>query len=264
MTMKKTKCPVLGVLTALVLLIFLLAGCRALDRLGDREKFNRALGNALKSKTVILPAVGAAVFSIGQLDERTSDWAVKHTPVFGGRTTAEDFSDIGLYVLEGETAATAFIAPGIEENGKSHSRLERPAVELLALTAAMGTTALLKNSVDRTRPDGSDDSSFPSGHTTASFALATLSNRNLGSLELSEESREHIQIGNLALASAVGWSRIEAGKHFPTDVLGGAAIGSFFSIFIHDWLIGQPGQDDVTFLLVPFDNGGIIQVAFSF
>jgi membrane-associated phospholipid phosphatase len=262
--MKKTKCSGLGVLTVLALLVFLLAGCRALDRLGDREKFDQALNNALKSKTVILPAVGAAVFSIGQLDERTSDWAVKQTPVFGGRTTAKDFSDAGVYVLMGETAATAFIAPEIAENETPYSKLERPAVELSALGATMGTTAILKSSVDRTRPDNSGDDSFPSAHTSASFAFATLSNRNLGAMNLTEESRERMQFGNLALASAVGWSRIEAGKHFPTDVLGGAAIGSFFSIFIHDWLIGPPGENDVTFLVVPFDNGGMVQVAFSF
>lgn len=57
--------------------------------------------------------------------------------------------------------------------------------------------------------------SFPSGHATTAFALATLLSlwypRWTG--------------GFLALAALVGWSRIVLGSHFPSDVLAGAVLG---------------------------------------
>ncbi len=57
--------------------------------------------------------------------------------------------------------------------------------------------------------------SFPSGHATTVFALATVPSlwcpRWTG--------------GFLALAALVGWSRIVLGTHFPSDVLGGAILG---------------------------------------
>jgi undecaprenyl-diphosphatase len=60
-----------------------------------------------------------------------------------------------------------------------------------------------------------DLASFPSGHATTAFALATLLSlwypRWTG--------------GFLALAALVGWSRIVLGSHFPSDVLAGAVLG---------------------------------------
>jgi hypothetical protein len=43
----------------------------------------------------------------------------------------------------------------------------------------------------------------------------------------------------------VAWARIEAGEHFPSDVLAGAAIGNFVTAFIHDFLLGQPEDIDL-------------------
>jgi membrane-associated phospholipid phosphatase len=105
---------------------------------------------------------------------------------------------------------------------------------LLALGATEGMTDLLKITTDRTRPDHSNDRSFPSGHASISFAASTLANRNLEFLRLPAWAQQSLTVGNLTLASAVAWARVEGGRHFPSDVLAGAAIGHFFSAFIHD------------------------------
>jgi undecaprenyl-diphosphatase len=57
--------------------------------------------------------------------------------------------------------------------------------------------------------------SFPSGHATTAFALATLL-----SLWYPRGTA-----GLVALAALVGWSRVVLGSHFPSDVLGGAILG---------------------------------------
>ncbi|MGI8608775.1 MAG: phosphatase PAP2 family protein [Candidatus Dormibacteria bacterium] len=60
------------------------------------------------------------------------------------------------------------------------------------------------------------DSSFPSGHTAGSFAAA------LAMSHCYPRYRPML----LGIAAAVGFSRIYLGHHYPSDVLGGVAIGS--------------------------------------
>ncbi|MFC4769884.1 phosphatase PAP2 family protein [Effusibacillus consociatus] len=74
------------------------------------------------------------------------------------------------------------------------------------------------------------DSSFPSDHTTATFAIAFAVwkfNQKLSSLLL-------------ILASIIGVSRIYVGHHYPTDVLGGILIG-FLSVKLVLWLFNTKG-----------------------
>jgi membrane-associated phospholipid phosphatase len=60
-------------------------------------------------------------------------------------------------------------------------------------------------------------SSFPSGHTTSAFSLATVLSLHY--------RRNAIVLLLIMLASMVGYSRIYLGHHFPLDVLAGAVIG---------------------------------------
>ena len=86
----------------------------------------------------------------------------------------------------------------------------------LSVGAAFAVTESLKYTIHERRPDGSDNKSFPSGHTSASFAAAA-----------SLEKRYGWQVGLPAhlVAAFVGVSRVEAKKHFVGDVLVGAVIG---------------------------------------
>ena len=146
----------------------------ALDRIG-----HSALHAAIHPATW-LPALGAAVFAIDDFDRKVSDWAGEQTPVFGSQTTARDASNILLGSLGGITAATIVATPsGKEAKPWLESKGKGLLVEGCAIGSALGMTGALKAAVGRTRPDQSDDKSFPSGHATAGFSLAALTSSSL-------------------------------------------------------------------------------------
>lgn len=74
----------------------------------------------------------------------------------------------------------------------------------------------LKLAAGRTRPDGSNRLSFPSGHSSASFATATVLQRFYG---------WKVGLPAYVFAVYVAGSRLQENKHFPSDVLFGAALG---------------------------------------
>lgn len=88
------------------------------------------------------------------------------------------------------------------------------------LLEAFTTTYLLtyasKKIIGRTRPNSENTRSFPSGHASGVFTLASVLDKRHG---------YKIGIPGYLLASFVGFSRIREQKHFPTDVIAGAALG---------------------------------------
>jgi membrane-associated phospholipid phosphatase len=84
-----------------------------------------------------------------------------------------------------------------------------------AQIVAQGVTAAIKMSVTRGRPDGTEFS-FPSGHASVTFASATVLQRNFG---------WKVGVPAYGVAAYVAASRIQAKRHFLSDVAFGAAIG---------------------------------------
>jgi membrane-associated phospholipid phosphatase len=81
--------------------------------------------------------------------------------------------------------------------------------------------------------DRDDFWSFPSGHATTAFAGATFACMTL--VKRAHPDSTEVLLGcapGYLLAAATGILRIEAGKHFPTDVLTGAALGTGAAIGI--------------------------------
>jgi membrane-associated phospholipid phosphatase len=71
------------------------------------------------------------------------------------------------------------------------------------------------------------DASFPSGHTSTAFALAT-------SISLQNKKWYYV-VPSFLWAGSVGYSRMYLGVHYPSDVLAGAIIGAG-SAFLSNWL----------------------------
>lgn len=91
---------------------------------------------------------------------------------------------------------------------------------------SFGTTWLithgLKNTVKKERPDGSNDQSFPSGHTSAAFQGAAFIHKRYGL---------NYGLAAYAAASYVGYSRVNSDKHDNADVIAGAVIGTLSSFY---------------------------------
>ena len=79
-----------------------------------------------------------------------------------------------------------------------------------------GMTQLLKHTVRRRRPDGSSRASFPSGHSSATFANAAVFHRRYG---------WKAGLPAYGVAGYVAASRLSENKHYLSDVVFGAAIG---------------------------------------
>lgn len=84
--------------------------------------------------------------------------------------------------------------------------------QFLSQTVVQG----LKYTTSRTRPDGSNDKSFPSGHTASATATASVLQRYFG---------WKAGVPAYAFAAYVGTSRIASDKHHLSDVLMGATLG---------------------------------------
>ena len=77
----------------------------------------------------------------------------------------------------------------------------------------------LKQTTHVMRPDGSNDRSFPSGHTATAFMTATMLTKEYG------HKSPWIGIGAYTAASTTGLMRMANNKHWLSDVLTGAGIG---------------------------------------
>ncbi len=130
---------------------------------------------------------------------------------------------------------TAFIT-------KDESLLEDAFAVGISLGVSASLTYGLKHIINRPRPvvtwpdqiipyENIYSNSMPSGHTSFAFATAT-------SLSL-RYPKWYVIAPALIWAGSVGYSRMNLGVHYPSDVLAGAVLGvgsAYFSSVISNWL----------------------------
>lgn len=106
--------------------------------------------------------------------------------------------------------------------------LEKGVNMSLAMVLNTGGTYVLKRIVNRSRPvvmypdiqafENERFHSFPSGHTSNAFVAATSLSLNF--------KKWYVIVPSYAWATAVGYSRMHMGVHYPSDVLAGALLGT--------------------------------------
>lgn len=125
---------------------------------------------------------------------------------------------------------------GVEGRSSWGRMLVSDVFSAVLMTATVNS---LKSSVNRMRPDGSANNSFPSGHTATAFMAATIMHREYGLTRSPLYS-----IGGYTVATATAFSRQLNNKHWLSDVLAGAGIGILsteLGYFIADLIFKDKG-----------------------
>lgn len=108
----------------------------------------------------------------------------------------------------------------------------------------------LKEMISEERPDGSNDHSFPSGHTSVSFAAAATLYKHYG---------WQVGIPAHVVAAFVGVARVKADKHFVHDVVAGAVIGE-----ASGWILTRRKDEKVQWLPWADSHGGGVAMSLRF
>jgi membrane-associated phospholipid phosphatase len=177
------------------------------------SRFHRVLGRNLTSNLFtrknLAPFVigSAAALAIAPADQEISQGLWDHAPEFG---------DAGQII--GGVVTVSFVGGSVVASCLTKNDHLRSFGYTLAQAYATNfiITRGLKYATHRMRPDGSASTSFPSGHASDSFTIATVMWSYYG---------KKWGIPLCILAGLVGVSRIEQGRHWPSDAIAGAAVG---------------------------------------
>ncbi len=133
---------------------------------------------------------------------------------------------------------------------RSKNNTTHQTIQLLMANAIMGgIVQTMKYSFKETRPDNSNNQSFPSGHTALAFTNATLLFQEY------KDSNLWYASSGFVFATATGVLRVANNKHYTSDILTGAGIGMASAFLVsylnpfHSFEIGK--KKKTTALIYP-------------
>jgi len=224
----------------------------------------QAASRAAQEPSTWIPLATAGVVAAGGWDKPWQRSLGKHQYVFG--QAAEDRSNqlVGLSTLL--YAGTTLIASPQTESGFDtwQWRASNVAVMLTDKTLVDELVGEWKLRAGRDRPDGVADDSFPSKHNATAASQTTLTRRNLDYLELDDSWRQAATWGLYGLDGLTGLARMEANKHYPSDVLVGMALGNFLANFSFNLFLERPQDGAYSLSLSPSHEGAELQARVSF
>lgn len=126
---------------------------------------------------------------------------------------------------------------------------KRLTVSVASFAVNAGVTYALKRTIHERRPDGTDNRSFPSGHTSIAFCGAT------SLMHEYYKVSPWIGVAGYAVATTVAVDRVRRNRHYWGDVVAGAAIGCLSAeagYLIGDLILGKDKKnDDVSLAVSP-------------
>lgn len=158
-------------------------------------------------------AIGAVATGLSVIPEQNVE-----TYFLANPERAERIAEPGEIIRNAELVApvvAGLFAAGLYRTGDARFKSTTYALSQGFVVNGL-VTAGMKAGFSRMRPDGSNDVSFPSGHTSMSFMWATVLSRNYGL---------KIGIPAYAVAGYVGATRLQENKHHTSDIVAGATIG---------------------------------------
>jgi membrane-associated phospholipid phosphatase len=226
---------------------FLASGCRWCDTAGDGSSALNMIDRGVRDSLVWSDPARAHMAS--------------NISLFGGAMIAPVGLGVISAVAEGRSgnigedllvvSQATFLALSVNSLSKIAFQRQRP----YAHAKAMSAEAFTGGSAD-------DNVSFFSGHTTLAFSMA-VSAGTVASMRNYELAPAIWGVG-LTSAVATGYFRIAADKHYLSDVLVGAAVGSLFGAAVPLLLHGKDGAGKEGGLLVggaPVEGGGVATVS---
>jgi membrane-associated phospholipid phosphatase len=175
------------------------------------------------------------------------------------------------------SAYTAVVALDLFDVWRADQSVSSFFVDLAVIAEAVllngALNQLVKVVVERPRPliyardlsdprqrDPDSFQSFYSAHSSSAFALGLAYAQTFAYRHPDSPYRYLVYAGAVAAGSVIGATRIAAGKHFPSDVLVGAAVGSAFGLLI-PWLHRQGPRAQISVMATPQSFG--LSVAIS-
>ena len=229
------------------------------------QKIRKAAVDAIRAPEIWVPAGTALILQVGNMDEKLSEWAVEKTPVYGSNENADEASDKLRNVARGAYLTSVIITPsGSDSLDWTFAKAKGFAVEAASVLATRNVTGFLKKTTNRTRPNEANDHSFPSHHASEAAVYSILASRNIKATQLPGMLKKPLQIGTLALGAGAAWGRVEAERHYPSDVLAGMAIGHFFGAFITDAFLGLDYKDGTGVTVEASRNGFKLAIFWSY
>jgi membrane-associated phospholipid phosphatase len=200
--------------------------------LHDQKNIWTSPANTNKSDIKYWVIFGAATGGLIMADQHIAH-AAPNTP--GTRTLGTSVSYLGAYYTVLPVTAVFYFTG----TARGEERFRETGLLSFEALANAGLVDLgLKGITDRERPEQGSleghfeegpsrwNSSFPSGHATATFALASV---------FAHEYHDKFWVKFLVYAYAAGvcGARLAANQHFPSDTLAGGAIGWFIGDYVY-------------------------------
>lgn len=238
------------------------------------QKVNHVYNWSWKTDGITL-GVGAGLLGTGMMMRNSAEllmesdisslseeniWTFDRSAVNNFSYSSDHLSDIflfGSYVFP----LTQFVS--------NHPQKNRSVLFGMFMESSMisaGLTNIIKASVQRNRPYTYNSSlplderlsstghfSFPSGHTSVVTNLCFFTAKVHSDLHPDSKWNKWIWAGAVTVPAYVGYLRYKAGKHFPTDIIGGYAIGALAGYLIPELHRNRPKSSSGSPFSLPGD-----------
>lgn len=202
----------------------------------------------------------------GDYDEKITAWAASEKGLFVNQENANSTSSNLIRYLRYEMYGSILFTPSMNQDGNFWDYLFSKTKGTVVVYTGEQIPVLIRNemalSVGRLRPNEASNTSFPSGHATDAGTRNIITGKNLDAIEMDPDLRTGIKTINTTMAAVTMWSRLEANKHYPSDVLAGYALAAFFGGFIYDSLMNYDPNE--SFALMPLGDRIFAQYSFKF
>lgn len=215
-----------------------------------------------KKNELIQFLLPTALIGIGLVCFSDNNTAFNNKYVYDWRQS--NFKDFHTHADDILAFAPTAAAYGLQLFGvKGTNTLKNMTIIYAATNVIMyGSVEVLKTITKHSRPDSSDNESFPSAHTAFVFAAADMLHFEYGAKSV------WISIAGYTTASAVGILRILNNKHWISDVFVGAGIGILsnrLTYLLYDKLIKNKSgkNNNVNFMFSPDIQNKAMKLGFQ-